>query len=199
MGPACLSRRRGYRRRPQEQTKARQVYQSLANRYGPLFDNLSQKSGLRLNWKKLSLSLADVTRLEYGDNTFDAVLCCNHLQHAPNVDALLAEAARVLKPGGLFLADIVPYPAFKGGFNPLAQTPWTHLRQPGQSGGVILNQWSETQYRVALERHFSIASWQTSQDSDALAQLTPEIEAVFLNFSAEELTRGDVVILAKKG
>ena len=164
----------------------------------PYFDRLAQESGLKLTSKKLALSLADVTRLEYDDNSFEAVICCNHLQHAPTVSALLAEAARVLKPGGLFLADIVPFPAFGGGFNPLSQSPWEHLQQPGQSAGVILNQWSEAQYRTALERHFTIDSWLTNQDDEATAHLTPEIQANLPQFSAEELTRQRVIVLARK-
>jgi hypothetical protein len=80
----------------------------------------------------------------------------------------------------------------------LSQSLWEHLQQPGQSAGVILNQWSEAQYRTALERHFTIDSWLTNQDDEATAHLTPEIQANLPQFSAEELTRQRVIVLARK-
>ncbi|HLM04149.1 MAG TPA: bifunctional 2-polyprenyl-6-hydroxyphenol methylase/3-demethylubiquinol 3-O-methyltransferase UbiG [Blastococcus sp.] len=41
------------------------------------------------------------------DSEFDLVLCCDVLEHVNDVDRVLAETARVLKPGGLYLFDTV--------------------------------------------------------------------------------------------
>ena len=46
-------------------------------------------------------------RLPAEDRSFDVVLCCDVLEHVPDVDAVLAEAARVLADGGIFLFDTV--------------------------------------------------------------------------------------------
>jgi len=43
---------------------------------------------------------ADVLRLPVGDATMDVVLAADVLEHVPSLDAALAEASRVLKPGG---------------------------------------------------------------------------------------------------
>lgn len=48
--------------------------------------------------------VADGQRLPFCDGAFDGVFCVNVLEHAPDPAALVAEAARVLAPGGKFLA-----------------------------------------------------------------------------------------------
>jgi 2-polyprenyl-6-hydroxyphenyl methylase/3-demethylubiquinone-9 3-methyltransferase len=45
--------------------------------------------------------------LPYPDAGFDAVVCVDVLEHVQDLDRVLAEVARVLKPGGLFLFDTI--------------------------------------------------------------------------------------------
>ena len=50
----------------------------------------------------------DATRMPFEEGRFSAVVCLTMLHHLPSVeaqDALLAEARRVLRPGGLFLGS----------------------------------------------------------------------------------------------
>jgi SAM-dependent methyltransferase len=51
----------------------------------------------------LALTQADVTRLPFSDSSFDAVLAVHILHLVPDWRGALAEAARVLRPGGLFI------------------------------------------------------------------------------------------------
>ena len=45
--------------------------------------------------------------LPYPDNHFDVVVCVDVLEHVADLTKVLAEVARVLKPGGLFLYDTI--------------------------------------------------------------------------------------------
>ncbi|MGA9279101.1 class I SAM-dependent methyltransferase [Ilumatobacter sp.] len=45
---------------------------------------------------------AGAARLPFADGTFDAVVACLVFEHIDDVDAAIAEVARVLEPGGIF-------------------------------------------------------------------------------------------------
>ncbi|MGI8967607.1 MAG: bifunctional 2-polyprenyl-6-hydroxyphenol methylase/3-demethylubiquinol 3-O-methyltransferase UbiG [Chloroflexota bacterium] len=45
--------------------------------------------------------------LPYGSNSFSIVSCCDVLEHVTDLDRVIAEAARVLQPGGVFLYDTI--------------------------------------------------------------------------------------------
>lgn len=45
--------------------------------------------------------------LPFAANSFDAVYCCDALEHVNDVGQVIAESARVLKPGGVYLYDTI--------------------------------------------------------------------------------------------
>jgi len=45
--------------------------------------------------------------LPFGGGSFDVVVCCDVLEHVSDVEAVIAETARVLRPGGLYLFDTI--------------------------------------------------------------------------------------------
>lgn len=168
----------------------------------PYYRALAQHSGLKLKWNGLKIELADLTRLPFPGDNFEAVLCLNHLQHAPDVESLLAEARRVLKPGGLLLVNIIPYSTLEGAFSDNGAQPWSHLHRSATSAppsaAVILNQWRESQYRAAFEQFFHIEVWEAEQNPQALARLTPELRAELAGYTEAELTRRHIIVAARK-
>jgi 2-polyprenyl-6-hydroxyphenyl methylase / 3-demethylubiquinone-9 3-methyltransferase len=46
-------------------------------------------------------------KMPYADNTFDAVICVDVLEHVQSVPSVIAEVSRVLKPEGLFFFDTI--------------------------------------------------------------------------------------------
>lgn len=60
-------------------------------------------------------TVADIQRLpEHGDATFDYVVSICVIEHVPDLDAVVTQAARVLKPGGVFYFT-TPSPSYHDG------------------------------------------------------------------------------------
>ncbi len=73
---------------------------------------------------------ADATKLPFADASFDAAICSEVLEHVPDMAALVAEAARVLKPGAIY-AVTVPRAWPERICWKLASGPGGYSNQPG--------------------------------------------------------------------
>ncbi|AUI50132.1 bifunctional 2-polyprenyl-6-hydroxyphenol methylase/3-demethylubiquinol 3-O-methyltransferase UbiG [Arthrobacter crystallopoietes] len=62
----------------------------------------AEKSGLRIRYQ-----VGAGEQLPVEDRTFDVVYCCDVLEHVADLPRVLAESARVMKPGGLYLFDTI--------------------------------------------------------------------------------------------
>ncbi|GAC1475134.1 MAG: hypothetical protein NVSMB9_26940 [Isosphaeraceae bacterium] len=54
-------------------------------------------------WNQVRYTCADLTRTPYSDGSFGALTCLSVIEHGVPIDALAAEAERLLRPGGVFL------------------------------------------------------------------------------------------------
>lgn len=54
-------------------------------------------------WNKVKYVFADLTKTPFPDGAFGALTCLSVIEHGVPVDALAAEADRLLRPGGVFL------------------------------------------------------------------------------------------------
>jgi len=48
-------------------------------------------------------------QLPYSDNTFDCVFCCDVLEHVRDLQKVIAEISRVLKPNGIFFLSLTRF------------------------------------------------------------------------------------------
>ena len=55
----------------------------------------------------------DTTNLEFADNSFDKIYSLHTVEHIPNLEDFFAEAARVLKPGGIAVI-VYPWEPYRG-------------------------------------------------------------------------------------
>ena len=58
--------------------------------------------GLRIDYR-----VGSGEHLPVPDSAFDIACCCDVLEHVTDVDRVISETARVLKPGGLYLFDTI--------------------------------------------------------------------------------------------
>lgn len=105
-----------------------------------------------VNGNKIGWIEADACQLPFEDNSFDRVLAVECIFHFPSREKFLAEAARVLKPGGyLAVSDFVPTLMFFG------KTPiWMAIRPRiaksyGTLGNVPLRSYKSMGKRAGLE------------------------------------------------
>lgn len=154
------------------------------------------------------LICGDVTRLPFLNESFDLITSVAAFEHFLHVPAVVAEAARVLKPGGLIYARIHLFACPSGGHNvkiteiPLRRLPkgveaWDHLRKRRIPMDVPLNEWRMDQYLAEFRKNFEILKqYCAMREGEDL--LTPEIESELSQYSPDELTCGAYVIVARK-
>lgn len=55
----------------------------------------------------IAYCVASGEAIPFDDATFDIAYCCDVLEHVDDLDRVIAETARVLKPGGVYLFDTI--------------------------------------------------------------------------------------------
>jgi 2-polyprenyl-6-hydroxyphenyl methylase/3-demethylubiquinone-9 3-methyltransferase len=65
------------------------------------------RSHAMLSGLSIDYQVGTATSLSFENETFDVVSCCDVLEHIHDWRQVIAEAARVLKPGGLFFFDTI--------------------------------------------------------------------------------------------
>lgn len=65
------------------------------------------KTHAALSGLSIDYQVGSGTNLSFDSNRFQAVSCCDVLEHIPDWKLVLAEVKRVLKPGGLFFFDTI--------------------------------------------------------------------------------------------
>ena len=91
--------------------------------------------------------------LPFADAAFDLVSCCDVLEHVRDLDRVIAETARVLRPGGLYLFDTINRTWLSKVLAIKAMQEW----RPTRIMDTTIHEWSmfirPDELRVILDRH----------------------------------------------
>ncbi|MEU2024793.1 class I SAM-dependent methyltransferase [Streptomyces sp. NPDC016469] len=107
---------------------------------------------------ELRTTAADMTRLPFGDRSFDVVVCADnslpHLLTPEAVQAALGEMRRVLRPGGVLLVTTRPYDRLRSE-RPASTSPQVREEPGGRVITFQLWHWRPDGERYDLE-HFQL-------------------------------------------
>lgn len=157
---------------------------------------------------KRTLIHGNVGVLPFGSDQFDLVTSVAAFEHFLDVPSVVAELARVLRPGGIAWVLIHPFACLSGGHNlsfaevplhhvPADVEPWDHLRQRKLPFHVPLNEWRRDQYLKTFDCYFDLLKhYCAGREGEAF--LTPEIETELADYSRDELTCHAYIIVARK-
>jgi hypothetical protein len=131
-----------------------------------------------LRWRRAMVAM-DVTRIQFPDDTFDAIYCSHVLEHVPEDRKAMRELYRVLKPGG-WIIPLVPIEGDLTREDPHVTTPEQRERLYGQHDHV--RQYGRDYRDRLAEAGFSVTVDDFARELDARAirrlGLTPG-EAVY--------------------
>ena len=101
---------------------------------------------------KVDFRLEDAQRLTFEDARFDKVLLSEVIEHVPEPERAIAEAARVLRPGGLLVAST------PSRFSPLNLAYGVKRRIRRYAFNEHLHEFTPGSFQQLLERHLEVES-----------------------------------------
>lgn len=134
---------------------------------------------LKKSFSNITYVVADAEDLPFLEGTFDLVTCRIAPHHFPNPDQYIAEAARVLKPGGLFLMidNVAPEE------EELAEylNTFEKLRDVSHVASLSVSKWKEYLAEEGMvevqsqlkKKTYKFPAWveRTAQDSDQIMRV----------------------------
>lgn len=143
--------------------------------------------------KCLSFAVGDATRIDRPDASFDAVVCAQVAEYVPDVDRVVSEAYRLLKPGGrtVFVAtdwDAVAWHSRAPDRMAGMMKSWrAHCAHPNLARSLA-NRLTRAGFRLEEASVFPILnlSWDDNAYSKGLAELISNFVAARGDVPAEE-------------
>ena len=97
----------------------------ILSQYGPQAETLARELGLA---DKFTFLCRDASQTGLPDGSFDTVIMNDAMEHVADPAAVLAECARLLKPGGRLFVNFPPYGHPYGAhLSDLIGVPWVHV------------------------------------------------------------------------
>jgi SAM-dependent methyltransferase len=170
---------------------------------------LEQTTNLSLKFEDLDLRRLNASHTCFNANEFDLVISNAVFEHIHNLNDVLAEMKRIMKPNAIMYSEIHLFPSLTGGHNTLwsdpeskrvilgNMTPWDHLSKRNYPIDSSLNMFRENEYYSLFNKHFRIEAWLTEYvESEHF--LTEELRSVLKDYKREELLKRSIIVIARK-
>lgn len=178
--------------RPENQRKVREVLQSISaqtnrgklldlgcgtgfviNLAKDLFDTIDGVDITRAMLDRVDLSSGNITlhnrqceSLPFEDDSFDAATAYSFLDHLEDYSVVLKEAYRVLRPKGIFYADLLPNKRFWDEVNLIGQRDGTDIPSPIVKREVLMlssqHEMVEKEYAIDAQTFLDAEPWKTA-------------------------------------
>ena len=121
-------------------------------------------------------------QIPFEDSTFDIAYCCDVLEHVNNLEQVIAETARILKPGGIYLYDTINRTLPSKLIMIKIMQDWSHVMPPN------LHSWDAFIKPQELFSFFSIHGL----DNGQFVGMAPGGNPIQLMQGIRQLKRGEV-------
>lgn len=176
----------------------------FAQRY---YRRLAREHGTALRFDRVRTARIDGSRLPVPDGSLDWVVSHEVLEHIRDLEAVMAEIRRTLKPDGRAYLYVHHFTSLSGGHHiawkhpdsaPSRKVPpWDHLR--GRRYSQVpswLNRVRAHEYRRLVERELEILEWRwLPREGESL--LTPALRAELREYGEEELLHKGFIVIAR--
>jgi SAM-dependent methyltransferase len=154
------------------------------------------------------LLCGDAGSLPFADGFFDMVTSVAAFEHFLEVDRIVAEVKRVLRPGGVVWVRIHPFTSLSGAHNvnpvriplnrlPKEISPWDHLYTDREIFYEPLNQWRTSAYVDVFSHYFEISKvYCAMREGESL--LNQDLIKRLEIYLRDELTCRALVVVAQK-
>ena len=142
-------------------------------------DAHAKEAGLTIAYR-----VASGETIPFADASFDIAYCCDVLEHVNDLDTVIAETARVLKPGGVYFYDTINRTPLSRllGIKVMQEWKWSRFGPPN------LHEWEKfikpRELRTMMARH--------GLEDRAIAGMRPNVNPIAMIRALRAHKRGEI-------
>ncbi len=172
------------------------------------FEQLAARYGKPLSMDKVKVRVMDATRMDFSSNCFDFIYSNMVFEHISQVDSVVRELNRLLKPEGIAWVNVHLFHSLSGGHHkewtnprstrPHRVPPWDHLLENAYPIQIFLNKLTLNDYRRIFSQYLEVVEESCVTEGEEI--LTPDLAELLAEkgYSREDLLTREITFLCRK-
>ncbi len=172
------------------------------------FEQLAARYGKSLAMNKVKVRVADAARMDFSSNCFDFIYSNLVFEHISQVDSVVQELNRLLKPEGIAWVNVHLFPSLSGGhlkewtnprsMRPHRVPPWDHLLENTCPIHTFLNKLTLKDYRRIFSEYLEVVEESFVTEGEEI--LTPNLAELLAKkgYSRDDLLTREIAFLCRK-